>query len=232
MLKINLLREVQRRHPDGVADMRRGSLLYEVGPRNRLEEALAIIEPAEHEHGQVDRIVIDLAGIAVVTPSAASAVAGAAAGIIQRHRIPVMFENAQVEVLKGLRECKYLRDNPMPPLLIADEGGRQSYVGAFPDRWQSLLKSLPESGASASVFAGKVDASKRDVNKFSVYLQELYNNGLARREKVPGSERGSSERGWTYVYYPVFTHAVISETDRDMGTATARQATLERCHSR
>ena len=95
----------------------------------------------------------------------------------------------------------------------------------MPDRWRTLLKRLPEGGASASALAGPAATSKRDVNRFSVYLNELFMNGLARREKVPGSEREDAERGWTYVYHPVRRpHAQEDDADEDSLDARAEVA--------
>lgn len=202
MHRIALLGELHRRHPEGITRTPHGALIFEVGPTNRLSEVLALLEDARPGKARHTPFMIDLARIGVLTPSAASAIAGAAANIVQSSHMPVVFVNAAPEVLRGLADCRHMKDNPTPPLFVIDTEGQGSYIGVLPDRLRSLLEVLPPGGASASMLAGKCVSSKRDVNRYSVYLQELYNYGLACREKVPGSERDGGERGWTYVYSP------------------------------
>lgn len=213
MHQVHLLKEIRNRHQEGVVDLHAGALVYEVGPKNREDEVLEILEL---EHGQdCDECgyILDLVGIMLLSPSAATAVAAAACRAIQSYRVPVVLMNAEPEVLQGLMDCRYIRENATPPLPVLDSHGQPTYVASMPDRWRNLLESLPSDGATASTLAGGGSASKKDVNRYSVYLQELYSNGLARREKIPGSERDGGERGWTYVYYPVQMSVIRSSVE-------------------
>lgn len=202
MAVVQLLDEIRKRHPEGVVGTGGKTLVYEVGRKNRDSDVLEMLEEADPSD-MPGVLIVDLAGITVLTPSAASAVAGGASRIVQDRTRPVVFINAQPEVFYGLQDCRYMRDHPTPPLVVFDVVGEVHYIGAVPDRWKLLLGRLPSGGASASSLAGETAASRREVNKYSVYLQELYSNGLAWREKVPASDREGSERGWTYRYYPV-----------------------------
>lgn len=202
MLRICLLDEIKARHPHGVVDLPGGALVYEVGPRNRDSEVLALMEDTLEGSSVRTGIIIDLAGIAVLTPSAATALAAATARLIGTYHVPTVLTNAAPEVLRGIADSRHVREHPIPPIVLIDPHGRASFAGTLPDRWRNLLAVMPAGGVSASELAGKSSASKKDINKFSVYLQELYNNGLAHREKVSGSDRSEVERGWTYVYSP------------------------------
>lgn len=202
MLRICLLDEIKARHPEGVVDLPGGALVYEVGPRNRDSEVLAVVDDAGGRKADQEGVAVDLAGIGVLTPSAATAVAAAIAHIIRSYHVPAILTNAGPEVLRGIADSRHIREHPAPPIVLIDLHGRASFAGTMPDRWRNLLAAMPPEGVSASELAGKSSANKKDVNKFSVYLQELFNNGLAHRAKVPGSERTEVERGWTYVYSP------------------------------
>jgi hypothetical protein len=195
-------------------------LVYEIGPENRKEELLSLFEALTNGDSE-SGLVIDLAGVGVISPSVASAITAAAAQVIRDSKEPVLVTNARPEVIKSLEGCRHIRENPTPPIMVLDSAGTPTYIGAMPDRWRILLHSLPESGASASALAGPAGTKKREVNRYSVYLNELFMNGLARREKIPGSERDDAERGWTYVYHPVRPPRLL-EGRVDTGTLDVR----------
>ncbi len=72
---------------------------------------------------------------------------------------------------------------------------------------QDILNVLSEQGPSSASDLAEYHAeetTKKNINRYSVYLQELYNTGLVLREKVIGSVRTENERGWTYKYRPAY----------------------------
>jgi hypothetical protein len=207
--RLNLLDVARRIHPDGVIDGAR-TLIYEhPDPDNNPDAFAALLREARHSNDPEGVVVLDLGGIDVLGPSPASAVIGGAARFTRDSSVPIVLINARPEVLKMLRLSRYALSTGLV-LYALDEHGERHLVGELPERLRDVLAKLEaasqDDGASASDLAGlsKQEKDKRTINRFSVYLQELFNAGLVQRRKVGGSERQAAERGWTYQYRPAY----------------------------
>ncbi len=211
MKSLDLLPEVETKHASGVSRFGRYTMVYELlDPDNRFEVFLEFLKRrwTVSEPDVVLRINLD--GIDFIGPSASSALTKASVVFTQERRWALVLTNVRPEVLEGLRTCRYVQED-RPTICAIDRNGQQQFIGELPDRWREVLSRLDRlqahgSGASASDLAelDEQGDSKRAVNRFSVYLQELFNAGLVRRWKVGGSERPEAERGWTYLYRPAY----------------------------
>ncbi len=209
--RLDLLLEVEAKHPSGVSRFDRHTMVYEMlDPENRFEVFLEFLKWRWTVDEPDVVLQIDLDGIDFIGPSASNALTKASVLFTQERRWALVLTNVRPEVLEGLRTCRYVRDD-RPTICALDPNGQQQFIGEMPERWREVLSRLERlqahgSGASASDLA-EIDEqgdSKRAVNRFSVYLQELFNAGLLRRRKIGGSERPEAERGWTYLYRPAY----------------------------
>jgi len=152
--------------------------------------------------------VIDLSDLYMLGPSASSTFVESVTEFADEREKPVILVNVHSEALKGLRICEYTVQKK-PTLWAFDTDRKLHVIGDIPERWRRVLAGLNQRGqATASDLAE--DSSKTSVNRFSVYLQELFNARLVIRDKVSGSERpGGSERGWTYAYRPAFAEVDV-----------------------
>lgn len=204
--QVDLLKEVKKRHHDGVIEGRRRNVvtLIELGGKDfRTPEMVSLIK--EYWEPAKDDIlyIINLEGIDVLTPSAAKILVESAPDIASECKTPVIFTNVR-EMAKESLNSEACRFNPAKIVWVMDEDGKADLVGQVPNKFEELLKLLEEKGpASASQIAAlqEGETSKKAVGNLSVYLQKLFVAGLVGREKVTALEREDAERGWTYSYY-------------------------------
>jgi hypothetical protein len=208
--QLDLLREVERRHPDGIIEGKRREIvtLIELGGKDfRTPEMVRILKdywkPTENDI----LYIINLEGIDVLTPSAAKILVESAPDIASEYKTPVIFAQVRPEAMESLKS-EARRFNPPKLLWAIDESGKADIVGPVPNRFKELLDLLEDKGpASASRIAilQEGESSKKAVGKLSVYLQDLYNTGLVGREKITALDREDAERGWTYTYQTAST---------------------------
>ena len=214
---IDLLNMLQKKHAhlliQGHGDEGSPYTIFRLG-FNEIDEAALSTSLSEQLGPQGDEIVclINMSEIDIISPSAAMALVMGAVDIMKQRKIPVVFTEVSQEALQGLKTVNNIRQFEKV-LWAVGVDRRPDFVGSVPDRLRKILDLLEEkAGASASDLA-EADAgesSKRNVNRFSVYLQELYDTGLVVREKVSGSNREGEhgERGWTYIYRPAYSATV------------------------
>lgn len=165
----------------------------------------------DHLDPQIEHLayVINLQGIDIISPSAANALITSIVEISKQRKVPIIFIGVSAEALQGLQTIRNILQSEKV-LWAVDVEDCKHLVGILPDRLQDILNILKEKGeASASDLAEQRggESSKKNINRFSVYLQELYNTGLVIREKIAGSNRADveRERGWTYMYRPAYS---------------------------
>ncbi len=164
-----------------------------------LQEALGV-------QGEETAYVLRLESIDIISPSATRALLTACRDITKQRKVPVIFTGVRPEALDGLKTMRQTQDSEQMLWAVDEEGNRQP-VGILPDRLQDILHILNERGPSSASDLAEYhgeETTKKTINRYSVYLQELYNTGLVLREKVRGSVRTESERGWTYKYRPAY----------------------------
>ncbi len=203
--QLDLRREVEERHPDGVIEGRRRKIvtLIELGGKDfRKPEMIGLLkqywEPTEEDL----LYIINLEGIDVLTPSAAKILVESAPDVASKYKTPVIFTNVRPIAMESL-ESEACRFSPAKLVWAIDEEGKAHVVGQVPNKFKELLGFLEEKGpASASQIAAlqEGETSKKAVGNLSVYLQKLFGAGLVGREKVTALEREDAERGWTYLY--------------------------------
>ncbi len=220
---VNLLNMLQERHSELLIQGHSGEgnpyTIFRLG-FNELDEAVLSTSLKDQLGPPGDEIVylVNMQGIDIVSPSAAKALVTGAVDIVKQRNAPVVFTEVSRDALQGLQTVNNIRHFEKV-LWAVEENGRPNFVGTVPDRFKKILTLLEEKGgASASDLAeaGGGESSKRNVNRFSVYLQELYDAGLVIREKVLGSNRTDGEhgergeRGWTYTYRPAYSVVISS----------------------
>ena len=175
-----------------------------------IEAFRACLQKALGTQGKESAYVIRLQPIDIISPSAARALLSASIAITKQRKVPVIFTGVRPEALDGLQTMRQTQDSEQMLWAVDGEGNRQ-LVGVLPDRLQEILNILNKRGLSSASDLAEYhgeEATKKNINRYSVYLQELYNTGLVLREKVIGSVRSESERGWTYKYRPA--HEVLT----------------------
>jgi len=204
--QLDLLREVKKRHPDGVIEGNRRKIitLIELGGKGfRTPDMSQILKDYWKPSDDDILYIISLEGIDVLTPSAAKILVESASNIACEYKKPVIFTQVRPELLESL-ESEARRFNPAKLVWAIDENGEAHLVGPVPNRFKELLDLLEDKGrASASHIAilQEGESSKKAIGKVSVYLQDLFNVGLVGREKITALDRKDAERGWTYSYY-------------------------------
>lgn len=201
---LNLLQAACGAHEAGITRFAsHWRMVYELmGQKNESDDVLRYLQRYWKAEGEEAIYLIDLAGLYMLGPSASSAFVEGVVRFSEQRKKPIVLINVHAEALKGLQTCKYTIENS-PTLWALDTEHHLNFIGEPPERWKRVLHELHERGqASASDLAE--DNAKASVNRFSVYLQELFNARLVIREKVGGSDRPGAERGWTYTYRPAY----------------------------
>ena len=214
---VDLLKMLQEKHSELLIQGQSGEgnpyTIFRLG-FNELDVAALSASLKDQLGSQENEIVylVNMQGIDIVSPSAAKALVTGAVDIVKQRNVPVVFTEVSRDALQGLQTVNNIRHFEKV-LWAVEVDGRPNFVGTVPDRFKRILALLEEKGgASASELAEAEggESSKRNVNRFSVYLQELYDAGLVIREKVLGSNRTDGEhgergeRGWTYTYRPAY----------------------------
>jgi len=211
---LNLLGAAYDIHKVGITRFGNNSMIYELmGRANDGDEVFRYLQRYWNAKGEEVVYLIDLEGLYVLGPSASSAFVEGVTLFSKQREKPVVLLNVHPEALKGLRTCEYTSKNN-PTVWAFDTEHHLNFIGDPPERWKRVLHELQKRGqASASDLAE--DNTKASINKFSVYLQELFNARLVTREKVGGSDRpGGGERGWTYTYRPAYQN--VDEGSREL----------------
>ena len=208
---LNLLDLLNQRHPDllirGGDDQGDNFIIFRLGS---FDEALTTsLEDGFGPHCEEVAYIVDMNKLDIVSPSAASALMTSVVSIAKERNVPIIFTHVSAEALQGLQTVNNTRQTDKV-FWAVDIDGHHHFVGTAPIRFQTILEDLwRRGGASASDLAETSgESSKKVVNKFSVYLQELYTAGLVVREKIVGSDRidgERGERGWTYLYRPAYS---------------------------
>lgn len=219
-----LLAELRHAHLDGIYQYDLDHGLYTVyelaGEANDASDMAQLLERIWSHDDRVTVYLLDLDGIGYMGPSASSALVEGTIRFSRSRKRPVVLVGVRPEVLEGLRNCRYMNEHN-PILWARGIDGGFTLVGKPPTRFTDILGMLAKEGtASASDLAEKDvgDLSKKSVNRYSVYLQELFNAGLVTREKVGGSERQDGdhgERGWTYVYRAAPSYLKTASTAKE-----------------
>lgn len=190
--------------------------LFKLGSKDFFEERDSLIQVIK-KHLELTKKhtihLINMDNMDYLSPSAANVSMSAALEISRQTKIPVIFTQVLSEVLEGLKAAPSAVKTEDRILWAVDIAGNPHILGTIPDRLVEILDILKDKGrVSASEIAALhgEQNSKKYINKFSVYLQELFNTGLINREKIAGSARDEAGRGWTYVYRPAY--ADIFET--------------------
>jgi predicted transcriptional regulator len=211
---VDLLDMLQKEHANlliqGHSDEGSPYTIFRLG-FNEVDETALSISLKDQLGPPGDEIVyfISMRGIDIISPSAAKALVTGAVDMMKQRKVPVVFTEVSQDALQGLQTVNNIRQFEKV-LWAVGVDRRPDFVGTVPDRFKRILALLEEKGgASASDLAEAEggESSKRNVNRFSVYLQELYDTGLVVREKVSGSNRDGErgERGWTYMYRPAYS---------------------------
>ena len=190
--------------------------LFKLGSKDFFEERDSLVQVIK-KHLELNKKhtihLINMDNMDYLSPSAANVSMSAALEISRQTKIPVIFTQLSSEALKGLKAAPSAVKMEDRILWAVDITGNQHILGTIPDRLVEILDILKDKGrVSASEIAALhgEENYKKYINKFSVYLQELFNTGLINREKIAGSARDEAGRGWTYVYRPAYVD--ISET--------------------
>lgn len=215
---VNVLNMLQERHPEllilGQSGQGNPYTIFRLG-FNELDESALSVSLKDQLGPQEDEIVylVNMRGIDIVSPSAAKALVKGAVEIVKQRNVPVVFTEVSRDALQGLQTVNNIRHFEKV-MWAVEVDGRPNFVGTVPDRFKRILALLEEKGGASASELAEADggeSSKRIVNRFSVYLQELYDAGLVIREKVLGSNRTDGEhgergeRGWTYTYRPAYS---------------------------
>jgi anti-anti-sigma regulatory factor len=164
------------------------------------------LQQALGPQGKESAYVINLQSIDIISPSAARALLQASIELTKQRKVPVIFTGVRPDTLDGLQTMRRTQDSEQM-LWAVDGEGKSQLVGILPDRLQDILRVLDECGPSSASdlveYHGE-EITKKTINRYSVYLQELFTTGLVVREKVIGSVRPENERGWTYKYRPAY----------------------------
>jgi hypothetical protein len=224
-----LLQEARRHHPDGVSDITPAmAMIFElVRKDNSAQQVERFLSTYWTSVPASEIYLIDMGGIHLIGPSAASALTEGAQRFAHDIGRPLLFTAVHPEALIGLQTCSYVLRADATFCAI-DLAGAPHFIGELPDRLYQTLKQLEEAitapggtgeGTSASDLADALehDVSKKAVNRFSVYLQEVYSMQLVLRRKVGATEREGTERGWTYLYCPTYLVLGASLAGREKG---------------
>lgn len=205
---LHLLKELEDRYPAGFIRTQ-NVLVFELLSSTKMVEEFGAFLKGFWSTLENPVCFIDLDGIDFISPSAANALTEGVMEFIKDRKQSIVLINVRPEVLAGLQTARYVLDH-RPTICAIDPQGGRHFIGDLPDRLREVLQSLEEmpyqDGVSASDLAeySNTEVNKRNINRFSVYLQELHNLGLVYRRKVGGLARTDAERGWTYLYRPAY----------------------------
>jgi len=211
LLTLNLLQALEEWRPECIVHAKgnKGNsvTVFRLG-FDELDEKtfLTFLQNLLGTRGEEKAYIISLENIDIISPSAAKALVSAAISTATQYKVPILLTKVNKEALYGLQTVRNTQSTEHVLWAIDGEGSKH-LIGALPDRLQDILNVLRSKGASSAsdlVEYNKEETSKKNINRYSVYLQELYNTGLVLREKIIGSIRTDSERGWTYVYRPAY----------------------------
>ncbi len=217
---VDLLDVLQKKHANlliqGYSDQGNPYTIFRLG-FNKIDETALSISLKDQLDLPGDEFVylINMRGIDIISPSAAKALVTGAVDMMKQRKVPVVFTEVSQDALQGLQTMNNTRQFDKV-LWAVGVDKRPDFVGIVPDRFRRILALLEEKGGASASDLAETDggeSSKRNVNRFSVYLQELYDTGLVVREKVSGSNRDGEhgERGWTYIYRPAHRVVTVSE---------------------
>lgn len=219
---LNLLSTLKEHYPDYimVAQGTKGKsiTLFRIGTDRLDEEKFQVflknlLEPEDEE----TIYALSLNGLDIISPSAAKALVSGVVKITDQKKLFVVFTEVSAEALYGLRTVRSTQqtENEQQSEKVfwaVDKDKKYHLIGMLPDRLYDILKSIQRQGSSSASDLADLKAeesSKKLINRYSVYLQELYNTGLLIREKIVGSVRTDSERGWTYMYRPAYDSIIL-----------------------
>ncbi|ACK70312.1 hypothetical protein PCC7424_1880 [Gloeothece citriformis PCC 7424] len=152
-------------------------------------------------------IVINMKEFDFLSPSAANVTASGCLEISKHHRVPIVFTQVYPEVLESLKTARSTLETEERILWAIDQNNQHHLLKPVRESLQKILDVLEKTKtitASSLAALNEESPSKKVINRFSVYLQELFNLGLLTREKVDGLDRNEAGRGWTYVYSPAY----------------------------
>lgn len=146
--------------------------------------------------------VISMEGIDYMSTTATHTLVSASLDFSRQNQIPVVFTQAEGEVLEGLRSAPSTSVEDRH-LWVVDANGNEEVLGYIPDRLREIIAFVKQKQlicASEIPELRGEEINKKTIGNASVYLQDMFNMGLLLREKVSGSNRNNGVRGWTYVY--------------------------------
>lgn len=208
--ELNLLKAIEKEYPDGIikgTSKKRKKLitLTELGGKHfRSPEMFDLLKKYWNNNEEDVLYIINMELIDILTPSAAKILVDSVPKLAAERKKPIVFKSVRPHVAESLNVAAIMCEPPMP-IWIEVENGEFKLIGKLPGRFETLMSKLEEAGCpcSASNIAIQTsgEASKKTVNKLSVYLQEMVNLGLVGRIKENAGSAQNRERGWTYLYH-------------------------------
>lgn len=204
--QLNLLDAMHKENPDGIVGFPSSLvILAELGNEDFSSIEMANLLEKYWQPSQEDTLyAISLKGIDILSPPVANILVESILKLASKFKKPIVFKAVRNHVAKALHLAA-LTHNPPSPLWIEEVDSQCRLMGNLPNRYAKLMTNLEEAGClcSASSIALQTTgaATKRTVNKLSVYLQEMVTLGLLGRVKENASTTPDRKRGWTYLYY-------------------------------
>jgi anti-anti-sigma regulatory factor len=208
--ELSLLKAIEREYPEGIIkaeskNKRQLVTLTELGGKHfRSPEMIELLNRYWDTSDEDVLYIIDLSSIDILTPSAAKILVDSVPRFAAERKKPIVFKSVRPYVAEALNLAAITCEPPMP-IWIESEDSKCKLIGKLPGRFETLMSKLEDAGCpcSASSIALKTsgEASKKTVNKLSVYLQEMVNLGLVGRIKENAGSVQNRERGWTYLYH-------------------------------
>lgn len=208
--ELNLLKAIEQEYPEGIIvgnlkNERKFITLTELGGKHfRSPEMVELLKKYWSTSEEDVLYVINLDLIDILTPSAAKILVDSVPKLAADQKKPIVFKAVRPYVAEELNNAAIMCEPPMP-IWIEIKDGKFKLIGKLPGRFETLMSKLEEIGCpcSASSIALKTtgEASKKTVNKLSVYLQEMVTLGLVGRIKENAGSTQNRERGWTYLYH-------------------------------
>lgn len=220
--KLNFLATAKHHFPNGVDESHNSGVSFtvvlKVGTIGDGTELRLIMQQALKLQKDTTFYLISFEGIDVIPPSAASAVVNAIAEIASEFKTPFYMSEVSRHVHDALHQAALTHEEQLT-FWAERAGGKLELIGNAPNRFVDLLEKLKQGASSASELT-KQPTNKREINKMSVYLQEMVNLGLVGRIKVNAKDRENHKRGWTYIYFRPDDHGFLNRQSSVAPTAS------------
>jgi hypothetical protein len=206
--QINLLDFVLREHSEGIEKSNSNRslvILIKFGDHSfRSPEMVNLIKKYWKPDDEDILFIINLEKIDIITPSVAQILIESFSMIAAEYKKPIIFNAVSIHTAEALNNAAITSQPPIP-IWVERVGKEIKLMGQVPDRFKGLLVRLEEIDHPCSavqiVRINNIKESKKSVNRYSVYLQDMLSLGLLGRTKVKAGQTQDRARGWTYLYF-------------------------------